>query len=332
MDEVDKSYRLFGLVKPASEARIKQAYRDLVKLWHPDRFGHDESLRSEAEEKLKEINRAYKILLSSLAMDGATVDPGPTSTAPTGDGAPPVDPAESPEPQDPEIDAAEPVGPGFSTWVRAAMVLSLFLLATGGWWMLRSQDNTSRGSSTGKSAVITNQSATAQPVTLPPGKLVASYVYTAADDFIVDVFHNGKRVADSQRQMAEERYGATAEKITVDVHEGDWLVFNVVNNRLRWDGARYFGAAGVKTNGTIMFQSDLHSGRWSFCDDPGDVPRFIKESDFMASNQARVISRPWEYGIKMMRARVPDWSGLPIWGTNRNTWIKYRALRETPVK
>jgi hypothetical protein len=48
----------------ATSVEIKEAYRDLVKVWHPDRFGSDARLRQKAEEKLKQINEAYLILQS----------------------------------------------------------------------------------------------------------------------------------------------------------------------------------------------------------------------------------------------------------------------------
>jgi len=62
MDDLTKSYQLFGLKPGASAEEAKQAYRDLVRVWHPDRFEHDERLRMIAQNKLKEINGAYKVL------------------------------------------------------------------------------------------------------------------------------------------------------------------------------------------------------------------------------------------------------------------------------
>jgi hypothetical protein len=55
-----KYYSVLGLDGNATEKEIKQAYRDLTKVWHPDRFSeNDERLRCKAEERLKEINGAY---------------------------------------------------------------------------------------------------------------------------------------------------------------------------------------------------------------------------------------------------------------------------------
>jgi curved DNA-binding protein CbpA len=58
----------------ATAVEIKEAYRDMVKVWHPDRFGSDPRLRQKAEDKLKQINKAYQILVSGSA-------PGETHTA-----------------------------------------------------------------------------------------------------------------------------------------------------------------------------------------------------------------------------------------------------------
>jgi hypothetical protein len=56
----DWQYRALGLQTGATKAEVKQAYRDLAKIWHPDRLNpDDERLRRKAEAKLKEINEAY---------------------------------------------------------------------------------------------------------------------------------------------------------------------------------------------------------------------------------------------------------------------------------
>jgi hypothetical protein len=55
---------LLALRPGATLVAIKEAYRDMVKVWHPDRFGSDPRLRQKAEEKLKQINKAYQVLES----------------------------------------------------------------------------------------------------------------------------------------------------------------------------------------------------------------------------------------------------------------------------
>src|SRR3954451_17644250 len=78
----------------------------------------------------------------------------------------------------------------------------------------------------------------------PRGPVIADRIFAVADDFIVDVYHNGVKVPDAKRMLLVEVHGATAERIDIEVREGDWLVFNVVNNRLRWGGCSYFRVAG----------------------------------------------------------------------------------------
>ncbi len=74
MGDIEKYYEIFGLKPGASEEDVKRAYRDLVQVWHPDRFSHNQSLQKKAEEKLKEINSAYeavKTYLANSSMDSA---------------------------------------------------------------------------------------------------------------------------------------------------------------------------------------------------------------------------------------------------------------------
>lgn len=64
MTPSDRLYELLGVRPDASRQELKAAYRDLTKVWHPDRFAHDPRLQQKAEEKLKEINKAYEQLTS----------------------------------------------------------------------------------------------------------------------------------------------------------------------------------------------------------------------------------------------------------------------------
>ncbi len=60
----EEALDVLALGPGATAAEIKEAYRDLVKVWHPDRFGTDSRLRQKAEEKLQQINAAYHVLQS----------------------------------------------------------------------------------------------------------------------------------------------------------------------------------------------------------------------------------------------------------------------------
>ncbi len=58
----NEALEVLALRPGATPVQIKEAYRDLVKVWHPDRFGSDARLRVKAEEKLQRINEAYRVL------------------------------------------------------------------------------------------------------------------------------------------------------------------------------------------------------------------------------------------------------------------------------
>lgn len=61
----EQALKALELHAGASFQEIKQAYRDLAWVWHPDRFArHDVRLREKASERLKEINTAYDVLRS----------------------------------------------------------------------------------------------------------------------------------------------------------------------------------------------------------------------------------------------------------------------------
>ena len=58
-----KALETLGLDGKATGADIKSRYKELVKRHHPDANGGDTS----AEDQLKQINRAYAVLLSCVA-------------------------------------------------------------------------------------------------------------------------------------------------------------------------------------------------------------------------------------------------------------------------
>ena len=157
------------------------------------------------------------------------------------------------------------------------------------------------------------------------GEVIANAIYTVADDFVVEVYHNGEKVPVDRRTMLEEIYGATVEKIDIEVREGDWVVFNVVNNQLRWGGCSYFAAAGMKANLGVGFVSEVETGRWLACDEPGEVASFIAHPATLASLPARPIEVKWDQGDARMNSLTDGWKGSAVWGTSRNTWIKYVA-------
>ncbi len=55
-------YEVLGIKEGASEEEIRAAYRELVKKYHPDKY-QDNPLADLAEEKLREVNEAYDMLM-----------------------------------------------------------------------------------------------------------------------------------------------------------------------------------------------------------------------------------------------------------------------------
>ncbi|MEH1798571.1 MAG: dynamin family protein [Nostoc sp.] len=61
-DKITRAYSILGLPANASLAEVKQAYRTLVKKWHPDLFVNQPQLQKQAQEKMHLVNEAYTIL------------------------------------------------------------------------------------------------------------------------------------------------------------------------------------------------------------------------------------------------------------------------------
>ncbi len=59
-NSIKSCFEVFGLKTNSTSEEIREAYKDLVKVWHPDRFLHDPKLQAKAQEKLKQINEAYE--------------------------------------------------------------------------------------------------------------------------------------------------------------------------------------------------------------------------------------------------------------------------------
>lgn len=106
MNDIDKYYKILGIDYGASEEDIKQAYRDMAKIWHPDRFSNDPRLQKKADDKLQEINDAFQKVrdhwLSSGNFAAAQVRrerSRPKPSTPQQEKSPPKPPAGSPRAQ-----------------------------------------------------------------------------------------------------------------------------------------------------------------------------------------------------------------------------------------
>ena len=72
--DIRQAYDILDVPLQATAAQIREQYRDLVAVWHPDRYGGNARLRQKAENKLAEINAAYDAVLAFLA-ERAMVSP-----------------------------------------------------------------------------------------------------------------------------------------------------------------------------------------------------------------------------------------------------------------
>lgn len=85
-NEIQRCYRTLEIEPGTSLERVKQAYRELAKVWHPDRFPNDPKLQHKAQEKLKEINDAYKKLQEFISENSSTPPRDTTSRTQSSDG------------------------------------------------------------------------------------------------------------------------------------------------------------------------------------------------------------------------------------------------------
>lgn len=65
MDKIKRCYEILELPPGSSQDEIRQAYKDLAFVWHPDRYSHNPRLQQKAQDKLKKINSAYEFLKAS---------------------------------------------------------------------------------------------------------------------------------------------------------------------------------------------------------------------------------------------------------------------------
>ncbi|HXT42479.1 MAG TPA: J domain-containing protein [Candidatus Angelobacter sp.] len=73
MGEISRCCKVLGVEPGVSLEELKKAYRDLVQVWHPDRFANNERLQSKAQEHLKEINLAFDYLVANAFKNAAVV-------------------------------------------------------------------------------------------------------------------------------------------------------------------------------------------------------------------------------------------------------------------
>ncbi len=57
-------YRILGVSKKDSDSVIKEAYRNLIKKYHPDNYSESSPVNGMAEEKMAEINNAFDEIMN----------------------------------------------------------------------------------------------------------------------------------------------------------------------------------------------------------------------------------------------------------------------------
>ena len=72
----------------------------------------------------------------------------------------------------------------------------------------------------------------------------ANYIVSCADDFVVEVYQNGKAIPDGKRVLLNDRFGATTERINTVIHKviGSYFMSSII--RSDGTGDYYFAVAG----------------------------------------------------------------------------------------
>ncbi len=66
MNDLKRCYEILEIGPESTYEEARTAFRDMVSIWHPDKFQHSSRLRQKAEEKIKLINAAWEQLQGAL--------------------------------------------------------------------------------------------------------------------------------------------------------------------------------------------------------------------------------------------------------------------------
>lgn len=67
--DLKRCLEVLELKNATSISQVKHAYRELVHVWHPDRFPLNSPIKKRADEKMREINMAYEQLIAFLSAE-----------------------------------------------------------------------------------------------------------------------------------------------------------------------------------------------------------------------------------------------------------------------
>ncbi len=72
MNDLNDYYKVLGLPENSSLAEVRQAYKELVQVWNPERFSHDPQLQLRAKSTLAEIDEAFDQIVKAMSVKEET--------------------------------------------------------------------------------------------------------------------------------------------------------------------------------------------------------------------------------------------------------------------
>lgn len=71
MNDLQRAFDLLQLTPDATAAEVKRAFRDQVSAWHPDRFAADPAMQRRAEQRLRLVIEAHRLIVAHQASQTA---------------------------------------------------------------------------------------------------------------------------------------------------------------------------------------------------------------------------------------------------------------------
>jgi DnaJ domain len=193
---------VLGVQHGASLEDVKKAYRDLVQVWHPDRFGSNERLQAKAAEQLREINLAWEYLAANAFQNGVLLDPAenesavvpatPAAASPQqqAHSVPPAGPGDAATPAGSAQEAEIPAAPRRSFW--GLILAALILLGCGLAWYLRSHSSSipvskSEGTAAGPAEVPVPSDHAREQAAPAPTPAPAKSLYAFSSNILPDM-------------------------------------------------------------------------------------------------------------------------------------------------
>ena len=124
MESLREHFQTLGLTEKATLEDALASYKDLIRVWHPDRFGHDQRLRKKAEEQTSRINVAMAAVREFFKNPSAYRHHPPVNHG---------QPRTTPQPVHPSLGMQLAVHQ--RRWVSLCRVVVGLLIVNLGWWM-----------------------------------------------------------------------------------------------------------------------------------------------------------------------------------------------------